>query len=276
MQQEKGWRKMVVYSLLAALGAVVILVFVMWRQAFQNRVLQQILYFPDFPESFGEMKLFFISDIHRRKIDDILINFIIGKADLVIIGGDLREGGISLKQVEENISKLKSIGPLYFVWGNNDYEGDYHALDAMLLEKGVKILDNTAVSFESDEGDRFSLIGVDDMSDNRAKLSIAVEDAEHVFRILVSHNPEIRHSLKEEQSIKLVLSGHTHGGQIRIFGYGPYKAGGIEKQGETLLLTSNGYGTSAVPLRLGAKPETHLLILKKGDSQLQPPKVHML
>lgn len=275
-QQEKGWRKMVVYSLAAVLGAAVILVFIMWRQAYQNRVLQQTLYFPDFPESFGEMKIFFISDIHRRTIADRIINFTIGKADIVIIGGDLREGGISLKQVEENIRQLKKIGPLYFVWGNNDYEGDYHALDAMLLEKGVKILDNTAVSFESSEGDRLSLMGVDDMSDNRAKLTMAVEDSEQVFRILVSHNPEIRHYLKEEQSIKLVLSGHTHGGQIRIFGYGPYKAGGIEKQGDTLLLTSNGYGTSGVPLRLGAKPETHLLILKKGDSQPRNPKVHTL
>ena len=61
-------------------------------------------------------------------ISDKLIEGARDKADLVIIGGDIRERGVPIERVEKNILKLKELGPLYFVWGNNDYEGDFHEL----------------------------------------------------------------------------------------------------------------------------------------------------
>ncbi|MFP3472451.1 hypothetical protein R0J90_20570, partial [Micrococcus sp. SIMBA_144] len=67
----------------------------------------------------------------------------------------------------------------------------------------------------------------------------------------------------KEDGIDLMISGHTHGGQIRLFGWGLYKKGRLENLPETTLLVSNGYGTTAIPLRLGAPAETHLLILDK-------------
>lgn len=236
----------------------------MYREAFRDQVKHQTLGFPDFPEGFGTIKIFFISDIHKRIISDQIIDEVRGKTDLVIIGGDLVEKGVSLEKVKENITKLKSIGPMYFVWGNNDYEIDYHELDAALLEQGVKILDNTAVSFESEIGERFVLLGVDDLAQERDRLDLALQDAgSGGFRVLVSHNPEIMSKINPEDNISLVLSGHTHGGQIRFLGLGLYEQGKIKTKGQTTLLVSNGYGTTAVPLRLGAMAETHLLTLKK-------------
>lgn len=248
--------------LLAFLLLVLLLIIYMWKLATESNVLEQHLAFKDFPESFGDVKIFFISDIHKRRIDSAIINKVKGKTDIVIIGGDLTEKGVPLSQVEDNVKKLKELGPVYFVWGNNDYEGDYHELDALLLSLGIKILDNTAVLFQSNTGDKLSLMGVDYIEWGRADLNQALADSEEdSFKILVSHCPRIMNRVKEEHQISLVLSGHTHGGQIRLFGYGKYSIGEISKKGNTVVLTSNGYGTSLVPLRLGAKSETHLIHL---------------
>ena len=138
-----------------------------------------------------------LSDIHKRMIDLELIDQV-GRVDVVVIGGDLAEKGVSFEQIKENINRLKKIGPVYFVWGNNDYELDYHLLDATLLDLGVKILDNTAVLFESKTGDKISLLGVDYIGFERARLDLALQDSEEgTFKILVSHSPAIAPQLKE-------------------------------------------------------------------------------
>ena len=49
------------------------------------------------------------------------------------------------------------------MWGNNDYEIEYHELDALLLENNVKVLDNTRVVFESELGEKICLLGIDDV-----------------------------------------------------------------------------------------------------------------
>jgi predicted MPP superfamily phosphohydrolase len=253
------------------IGIVIIIIIIglilyMVREAFLNQVIVNEILFPDFPETFGDVTIFFISDIHRRKVSEKLISKINKKVDLVIIGGDLTEKGVPFERIKYNINLLKELGPVYFVWGNNDYEVDYHELDALLLSNGIKILDNTAVKFESVAGEILVLLGIDDMNEKRDRLDFALTDAgDEGFRILAAHNPRITSKMTKEQNIRLVLAGHTHGGQIRILGYSPYEKGGIKKLPQTMLLTSNGYGTTAIPMRLGARAETHLITLKKGN-----------
>ena len=72
------------------------------------------------------------------RISDKIINQLQGKVDIVIIGGDLTEKGVPFQQVKENILKLKKLGTVFFVWGNNDHEVNEPQLDAMLLHLGVK------------------------------------------------------------------------------------------------------------------------------------------
>ena len=64
---------------------------------------------------------------------------------MVIIGGDLLEKGVPLDNVEKNIRQLKRLGPVFFVWGNNDYEVDILRFDALLLNLGVNTLANSSV-----------------------------------------------------------------------------------------------------------------------------------
>lgn len=254
--------------LIAACIAGFFFLFYMYREAHSDRLVRHLFTFPNFPESFGEVNIFFISDIHRRTIADSIVNEVKGKADLAIIGGDLLEKGVPLERVEENIKKLKELGLVYFVWGNNDYEVDPRILDMLLLKYDVKILDNTAALFESEKGDCFQLLGVDDVGMERDRLDLALMDAkEEGFRILVSHNPLIKEKIREEDRISLLLCGHTHGGQIRFFRFGLYELGGVKQIGNMKMLVSNGYGTTLLPFRLGAKAETHFITVKHGDGK---------
>lgn len=233
----------------------------MYRQANQENISEQTLAFPEFPESFGDIRIFFISDIHRRKIQPDFIKRI-KNIDLVIIGGDLTEKNVPFEQVAENIKQLKKLGLVFFVWGNNDYEVEHHELDSLLLQHGVKILDNKSYLFESESGDKMELLGVDDMVHERDLLQVALEEASaDSFKILVCHEPDIVEKFTEQEGISLVLSGHTHGGQIRILGFGPHERGRITHLPHTTILVSNGFGTSLIPLRLGAPPETHILTI---------------
>jgi uncharacterized protein len=255
-----------IYILVLLLVLGISLLLYMIKEAFLNHVVLHEMTFDDFPESFGTVSIFFISDIHKRLISDDIINKVKGKTDIVIIGGDLTEKKVPFERVKGNLEKLKLVGPVYFVWGNNDYETDFRKLDAILLDSGIKVLDNTAAIFESKDGEKLSLLGVDEVGQGRDRLDLALLDAENKsFKILASHYPDIIEKILPEHNIRLVLSGHTHGGQIHIFGYSPFKKGKVEKLDNTTILISNGYGTTGVPLRLGAPAQCHLITIKKGS-----------
>ncbi|WP_078553240.1 metallophosphoesterase [Bacillus alkalicellulosilyticus] len=232
----------------------------MYIEAHRNRVIESKVELDGFPSGFSGIKLFFISDVHARVISNKILKKIKGKADIVIIGGDLIEKGVPLQRAEENLKKLRDSAPTYFVWGNNDYAGEFRQLDVLLLENRITVLDNTAIPFEQGT-DTFYLIGVDDLSFNRSNLDLAVQDCNEGYRVLVSHNPDIIEMIKPEHQIGLLLSGHTHGGQIRIFGWGLRKKGGWEQVRKTTVLISNGYGTKSIPFRLGAPAQAHLITL---------------
>jgi len=208
------------------------------------------------------IRLFFISDIHRRKISSSIINKMSNQVDLVIIGGDLLEKGVPLKRIEQNIQKLSSLGKVFFVWGNNDIEIEKKDLETIFSKWNVIVLKNSSVTVSHLQKE-WTLIGVDDLKTGKVDLDLAFQDVkQNAFKILVSHNPRVLKLLKKEQGVSLVLSGHTHGGQIRIFGYGPYERGKTHEYEGITQIISNGYGTTKIPLRLSARPETHYIEIK--------------
>ncbi len=94
------------------------------------------------------------------------------------------------------------------------------------------------------------MLGVDDVGLKRDRLDLALADCkEDGFRILISHNPDIINKMSGKEQISLVLSGHTHGGQIRLFPSKKYLKGGVYKHSNMTLFVSNGYGTTLVPFR---------------------------
>ncbi|WP_044340148.1 metallophosphoesterase [Rossellomorea aquimaris] len=253
---------MLEFSLLLLAGGVILLFFMLY-EARRNVVKMEKVKLPDFPDDMKPISLFFISDIHKREVSDDIIEEVKGKTDLVIIGGDLLEKGVPFSRVERNLDKLLTLGTIYFVWGNNDYEVDTNRLKEIFKQKGVIEIVNDSVKVHIHNG-MINMIGVDDESTQRASYPSALKKTSpHEFNLLISHDPRLVRQVRKEEGIDLMLSGHTHGGQIRFFGWGLYKKGRLEKLPQTTLLVSNGYGTTALPLRLGAPAETHLMIIDK-------------
>ncbi|BCB04562.1 metallophosphoesterase [Bacillus sp. KH172YL63] len=256
---------MLEFSIISLLAGGVILLLIMIYEARRNTVKKEELILGGFPPEMSPLSLFFISDIHKREISEDVIKEVKGKTDLVIIGGDLLERGVPFSKVEENLERLMTIGPVYFVWGNNDYETDTSKLRQIFKKKGIKEIVNGSLKVPVGNG-VINLIGVDDASTQRADYQQAIGETDPgKFNLLISHDPRLVKQVQKEDGIDLMLSGHTHGGQIRLFGWGMYKKGRLEILPQTTLLVSNGYGTTAIPLRLGAPAETHLLTIRNGQ-----------
>ena len=241
------------------LGGGFLLLF-MFYEAHRNAVKMENVKLPAFPSESPPLSIFFISDIHKRKISIEIIEKVNPLANMVIIGGDLLEKGVSWSKVEGNLDNLLSIGKVYFIWGNNDYEVNRAELKELFIKKGVVEIVNESIRLPIG----INLVGVDDASLMRANLADAIKGVNPKdFNILISHDPRLVNQVRLEHGIDMMMSGHTHGGQIRLFGWGLYKKGRIEKLPQTVLLVSNGYGTTALPLRLGARAETHLITLDR-------------
>ncbi|WP_170203814.1 metallophosphoesterase [Alkalicoccus chagannorensis] len=205
-----------------------------------------------FFQSDEKKTLLFVADLHSRKLrrQDLPRE----KADYVLIGGDLAEPGTPMSVVHWNLQMLTKAGPCFFVWGNNDHELA-EKLAPLLKQYGLTELNNTAVSM--DNGSWF-LAGVDDATSYRDNLHQAMRHTEDPV-LLLSHNPYI--DWESFRSARLVLSGHTHGGQIRIGPFGVEPLPGWYAFDGRLILLSSGYGTTRVPLRLGTRPAVHLIHL---------------
>jgi uncharacterized protein len=246
---------MIYFFLLAAFT----LLLYMYIEAHRNRVSIDTVNIDKLPVSFKNFKIFFISDVHRRTITNKLIEKAI-KADIVIIGGDLVEKGVPMDRVEDNIKMLSKIGPVHFVWGNNDYDVDINYLKNTISDNGAIILDNTCISLKRNN-EVLDIAGINDLSFGKDRLEDAIMNCSSSCRILISHNPDISRKIKKEYQIRLVLSGHTHGGQIRLGPLGIAKRGGWYDEGYYKLLVSNGFGATHLPLRFGAPCEAHLITL---------------
>lgn len=235
--------------------------------AHHDTINNYTIYDERLPSSFNNFQIFFISDIHRRVINERTLQLITDEIDIVIIGGDLTEKRVPLERTKANIKKLKRWNvPLYFVWGNNDYEALSENIDMLLVKENVTILTNTNEDIKRGNS-TISLLGLDCCIYREARLDFALQNAKGDYFILLTHAPIAFFDLEssDQDKIHTVLSGHTHGGQIRIFGFGPYERGGYKRYRDTNTFISEGYGYSKLPFRLGTKAECHVLTIKNPE-----------
>ncbi|WP_227936157.1 metallophosphoesterase [Alkalihalobacillus deserti] len=246
-------------------GGLIVVVFTlfMYVESKRNRLRELTLTYKTLPTAFNGYRLFFISDIHRRTISNKVLEKVKNNVNFIIIGGDLCEKGVPLHRIEANIKKLSKLAPCVFVWGNNDHEVGTEHLKIILKKYSVIELVNTKKVIEVKQ-EQLILVGIDDLesaSDSFRSMEVSMDS----FSILICHYPEIAAKLPSKYPFPLVLSGHTHGGQIRLFGLGIARKGGLYRYAQFDLLISNGYGTTGLPLRLGAPAETHLITLTQSN-----------
>lgn len=212
--------------------------------------------------------IFFIADIHRRTIQKKTMAKVPRDIDIVCIGGDLLEKGVPLHRVRRNIARLKQLHvPIYFVWGNNEEEINKILLRQLLVTEGVKILEDQIVPLCKNDT-KLWLAGFQyEMFPESEKPMIKWKESAHEMTVLLTHKPSSFYLLDnvEKKHIDLVLAGHTHGGQIRLFGFGPYNRGGMDKVNNTCVFITEGYGYSLLPLRLGTRAECHVIRLQHGE-----------
>jgi len=224
------------------------------------------IYDKKLPAAFNDFRVFFISDIHRRHVNESTLRSIKKEVNVIIIGGDITEKGVPLERTKGNLKKLKKWNlPIYFVWGNNDYEEDPEALYHLLVQEGIAILANTNIDI-SIKNQVLSFVGLDCCTYREARGDLALEFAKGDYTILLTHDPSAFYELKdgEQKEIHTVLAGHTHGGQIRLFGLGIYQSGGHRTYRQTNIFVSEGYGYTKLPFRLGTNAECHVLTFKNN------------
>lgn len=229
-------------------------------------------YFPELPQAFSGLRILHLSDLHLGLHPSFLprltqqLSMI--TADLCLITGDFVDhpghpATETAREVQEMVANLGM--PVYGSPGNHDTTATLAAAQSA----GVKVLINRQESLHSG-GETLSLCGLDDPHYYRTHCWQSIKGSG--FRILLAHSPEIFRELQPSRQINLCLSGHTHGGQLRMPLLGAVirrckiprnLISGAWRVGATLGYTSNGTGSSGVPLRLNCPPEIVVHILHK-------------
>ena len=160
---------------------------------------------------------------------------------------------------------------LWAVLGNHDCDTDANLVTNALLSQGIPVLANRSVAIEP-KGGRFWLSGLSDVLSRTSDLDATLADVPHDEpTVLLAHEPDIADHVAH-YPIDLQLSGHSHGGQVRIPFlpplYLPHLARkyfmGLYKIGPLTLYTNPGLGTIGLPIRLNCPPEITLFSLRRS------------
>ncbi|MFC1580374.1 metallophosphoesterase [Thermodesulfobacteriota bacterium] len=245
--------------------------------------------------AFEGLKIGQITDIHAgplvpRGLIEKGVDLLMEKQpDMVVLTGDFVSGATRIlwttyggfKQHHFDacmgaLAKLKAPLGVYAVLGNHDFwSGKQVAADIIkgLKGIGVKVLRNENVSL-SRAGRTLSVVGVDDYWEQSYSLTRSLNKIQKDgCRVLLSHNPDVNEDIElSGKRIDLVISGHTHGGQIVIpFVGAPYipspfgqkYRAGLVKDGDRKTWVSRGLGLFFVPIRLNCPPDVSLLTLRR-------------
>lgn len=225
------------------------------------------------PKSFDGLKIIHFSDVHYKSTVDLkylkkiikLINK--QKPDLVLFTGDFLDKRYNLnkKEIDEIKKELKNINSTlgnYAVSGNHDM--DYKDDFINIFSDTFTVLNNEEKLIYYKETTPISLIGLTDSSTTKVNYSV-LENENNYFRFVLAHEPDEYKKIKE-YNFNVLLSGHSHNGQIRIPLIGKiYTPTGSKTYYDEYynmdnkeIFISNGIGTSGINLRFNSTPSINL------------------
>lgn len=248
------------------------------------------------------VKVLHVSDIHFRRGQGLKRRFLASLAaeepDLIVATGDLLGDPHSVDAIVSALDPIPArIGKLV-VLGSNDYyspvlknplryfqkherlhepgtrggrggANPWRSLVEQLVAHGWTYLSNEVATLRFGEHD-VEVVGLDDAHIGRARPEVATPRASEGFRLAVAHSPDSIHDLIAK-GFDLILSGHTHGGQVRLPGYGALVtncdiprawARGLHRSQRSWIHVSAGLGTSMyAPYRFACRPEVSVLTL---------------
>ena len=227
------------------------------------------------PRELDGLKIVHLSDIHhgpftaREQIERAIAVANSLQPDIIALTGDyVSHEREYIQPCAEMLGRLRARCGVYAVLGNHDNWVDPALVTDLFRLAGIRVLNNEGMRFE-DRGVSFWLAGVDDTMVGLEDLPLALAGSSaDEMKLLLAHNPVILRRAARA-GVDLVLSGHTHGGQVtwrsersasgrvrrRILR-------GLGRRGETQIYVTRGLGTVVLPVRYGCLPEVSLLTLR--------------
>jgi predicted MPP superfamily phosphohydrolase len=210
-----------------------------------------------------------LSDLHIQEVGKrelaVLDQVKLLTPDLLVLSGDVIDKADRLPELHTFLTALNGI-PAIAVLGNWEYWSgvDLAALREEYIDHGIRLLVNEVTTYKVRQRN-IDLIGVDDFTGGNPDYDLLTHSIEGHTGILITHSPEyFDEALNYQNSnhLDLCLAGHTHGGQVTLFGWpiwmppgsGSY-ASGIYNTETCELYISKGIGNSILPIRFGARPE---------------------
>lgn len=238
------------------------------------------------PASFDGFTIVQISDLHNTEFGDnqsrLLDAVRDASPDMIAVTGDLIDSRhTDIEIAMEFMNGAVRIAPVYYVTGNHESRIDtYLQLEEQMAGTGVVIVRNRNTTIERG-GEFIRLLGLDDpdftIKGDRSGYAGTVDTTlknmpgeSGRYTILLSHRPEL-FDVYAANGIDLVLSGHVHGGQVRLpfvgglvapdQGLFPRYSEGVYEKGETKMVVSRGLGNSIFPVRINNPPELVVITL---------------
>ncbi|MBQ8361227.1 MAG: metallophosphoesterase [Bacteroidaceae bacterium] len=236
------------------------------------------------PAAFDGFRIGFASDFHyeskykERHLKNTVRALQAQSPDILLLGGDYQEGCEYVVPLFAALADVKTPYGTYAVLGNNDYERCTDKIRKAMLQQDIRLLEHTGDTLWHN-GEYIILCGTANPFDLRKNgLSPTAGLKEKDFVILLTHTPDYTEDADISHT-DLALAGHTHGGQVTLFGWIVPKTG--SKYGKRFLtglnynsqgipvITTNGLGTSRLKMRTGARSEVVIVTLRRGDTPIE-------
>lgn len=247
-------------------------------EPFRLTVEHQQIYLRKLPAAFEGFRIVHLSDFHhspftsREQIERAVQMANRLQPDIVALTGDyISHERAFAAPCAELLGRLKARHGVYAVLGNHDHWTDAALITDLFRAEGITVLINEGMRFAMN-GDAFWLAGVDDTMVGLEDLSLALAGSrDEDMKLVLAHNPIILRRAARA-GVDLVLSGHTHGGQVSLRSERSASGRprrrllrGLGRQGETQIYVTRGLGTVVLPIRYGCPPEVSLLELRCGQ-----------
>ncbi len=227
------------------------------------------------PEALAGLRIGLLTDVHRSQwmsgdeVAHAAQVLLAERPDLIVLGGDYVTWGdrTYVGPAAEALSGLAAPHGVFAIIGNHD---DDHDMPAALERQGIQVLKDARTTLTI-RGEPVNLAGIRFWTKRTDHIS-AIVGGRHATTILLAHDPR-RLTEAAELGIPLVLSGHTHGGQVVLPLLGPIAAekfpvvAGAARLRRTTIFVSRGVGTVYVPVRLNCPPEVAVLTLARAADE---------
>jgi predicted MPP superfamily phosphohydrolase len=224
------------------------------------------------PPALAGLRLGLLTDVHRGRFvshEDVaraVAALMLERPDLIVLGGDYVTYGDRhfVGPSAEALAPLSAPHGIFGILGNHD---DDHDMPSALARNGVLMLKDARTRLTI-RGEPVDLVGIRFWTKRQIDIAPLVRDAA-AATILLAHDPR-RLTEAAALGVPLVLSGHTHGGQVVLPLIGAVAAqkfpvvAGIGRRGRTTMFVSRGLGTIYVPVRVNCPPEVAALTLQSA------------